>query len=135
MARPPSANAVRQRVKFWLEDPSVLIRHWELWPTSTMCEAQRLNVFTLLVIIIAVILKFMGSKDWWLFLVGGLVVIVVIWFSIANRYIEPPLVENYRCPSRNVAAKSSRSTDERSEERVKRNVGHPVTLRFCGKRR
>jgi hypothetical protein len=94
----------RQRIKFWLEDPTVLVRHWELWPTSGCNEmepAQRLNIFTILVIIIAVILKVAGSKDWLWFLIGGLLLIAIWWFwSVrSDDSITAPIIERYRCPS------------------------------------
>ena len=88
--------------KFWLEDPTWLIRSLQIFPREGMYEAQRLNALTRLVIVIAIILIFVPLASWIIFLISGLVLIVILyWLSRRNESdIEPEpsgIRENYLC--------------------------------------
>jgi len=72
--------------KFWLED---LLSFRS--PTG-LTESQRLNLVTWLVVIGSLLLYLLGIRAWWLFLLGGLLVIVMqyLWRS-------PQPVSHYTC--------------------------------------
>ena len=93
--------------KFWLEDPTWLIRSLQIFPREEMYEAQRLNALTRLVIIIAIILIFIPLASWIIFLISGLVLIVLLyWLSRRGHNTDTDSVpepepfgirENYLC--------------------------------------
>lgn len=66
---------------FWLEDWTTLYRSRSVWPSAAMTQAERLNVMTRLLIVVAVLMvfvPFLGS--WWLFLLLGLLLVLAVWF-------------------------------------------------------
>lgn len=109
--------------KIWLEDPSVLFRHWAIFPNCEMNTIQRLNALTRLILVITVVLWFFGGFGvrWWLFAVLGLLFVLVIWqvtrptnngvvgevddlydpnFDLSREPTNPlrgRIIENYRC--------------------------------------
>lgn len=90
---------VKRDEKVWLEDPSSIVKDLRIIPNRTMDDTTLLNVLTRLIIIMALILFVLGFRDWWLFLIAGLILICLMWFftgkiddSETDRRIE-----YYRC--------------------------------------
>lgn len=89
--------------RFWLEEPVSLFRSTTLIPQCGMTTAARLNALTRLVLLIALILYLFCIGQWWLFLLLGLLLVIVLYYldqQSQNRY--GVVVENYVCPSRQV---------------------------------
>ena len=81
--------------KFWLQDWSVLFRNYTILPECGMQNAERLNAMTRLIFVIAIILAIIGVGSWLLFLILGLVLVVILWYSCERK----SKIENYRCRS------------------------------------
>lgn len=67
--------------RFWLEDPSTLIKSFHLLPDERAGRIERLNSLSLLIIIISLVLFLLKVRYWWVFLIGGLLVTIVLWKS------------------------------------------------------
>lgn len=90
--------------RFWLEEPVSLFRSTTLIPQCGMTTAARLNALTRLVLLIALILYLFCIGQWWLFLLLGLLLVIVLYYldqQSQNRY-NGVVVENYVCPTRQV---------------------------------
>ena len=72
-------------VVFWIMDPSVLFQTFEIYPNDAMNDAARFNAMTRVIIIIAAIMFAVGFQFWWLFLVLGLLVVIVLWWVTKER--------------------------------------------------
>ena len=86
--------------KCWLDDPSLLFKGQEIFPTNTMTEGERLNTVTRLVIVVTIIIYAYKCTLWWIFLCISLMLIVGIWIynkkdvshkNIQKAYFRPPL--------------------------------------------
>lgn len=86
--------------KCWLDDPSLLFKGQEIFPTDTMTEGERLNTLTRLVIVVSIIFYMYKWTLWWVFLCVSLIFIVGIWIynknnipqkNIQKAYFRPPL--------------------------------------------
>ena len=77
-----------KEVKFWLEDPSILLTDTVLVPTSCMTKVEKLNALTRLVLIITGVLYFMKNDEYLKFLLISLIIIVVIYVSTKDKIIE-----------------------------------------------
>lgn len=67
--------------KFWLEDVSCLFRNFNVLPNCDMGLGARLNALTWLVIVITLILLVFGVGNWWLFLLLGLGLVLLLYFA------------------------------------------------------
>ena len=67
-----------ESIKFWLTDPCELVSNPSLIPTKEMSLNEKLNSVTLLVLLGTVIMWFLDYEYWYLFLVGGLALIIII---------------------------------------------------------
>lgn len=81
--------------KTWIDDPSTIFRNYTLIPSYGMTEAERLNAITRLIIVITVVLFFIPIASWWIFLLLGLGLVVVLYLTSKNK--NDRVVENYRC--------------------------------------
>jgi hypothetical protein len=64
--------------KFWLQDPLVLLNLCNLIPTAVMSKNERLNALTRLLLLISGGLYWLDYKQYYLVLLLGLIVIVVL---------------------------------------------------------
>lgn len=81
--------------KFWIEDPTVLLRNFAIIPNAQMTEAERFNAMTRLILIIALILFFIPVASWLVFLLCGVILLAVLYSATRTSKIE-----NYRCEFR-----------------------------------
>lgn len=72
-------------VKFWIEDPSILLNDLVFFPTVDMTREQKLNALTRLAIVIAVVMYFMEYKHWLTFALIAILALVVVQYSSASR--------------------------------------------------
>lgn len=70
---------------FWFENPSTLLRNFDVMPQSDMNDAERLNAMTRMVIIIAIIMFVAQFQLWWLFLALGLITVIALWYLVKSR--------------------------------------------------
>ena len=77
--------------RFWLEDPKALWLHWGILPNCQMTDAQRLNALTRLIILISLIMLLFGLCRWYLFLLLGLGLVIILWYTTRPK----PIIENY----------------------------------------
>lgn len=84
--------------KCWFEDPLSIFTSMTIVPSCGMTDAQRINAITRLIIVIAVVLFFIPLASWWIFLILGLILVGLIFWS--TKVKTPTVVENYRCFSR-----------------------------------
>jgi hypothetical protein len=70
-----------QPVKFWIEDPCVLISDLVFFPTAGMTREQKLNALTRLAVVIAVIMYAMEYKYWHTFLLVAILSLVIIEYA------------------------------------------------------
>ena len=63
-------------MKFWLEDPTVLVRNFHILPTIMMTQTERLNALTRLIIIITILLFVLKMSYWFIFLFLGLIIVI-----------------------------------------------------------
>lgn len=70
---------------FWFEDPTALFQTLELIPNARMSDAERLNAMTRVIIIIAAIMFVVRFPAWWMFLVIGIIVVIILWYIIKGR--------------------------------------------------
>lgn len=77
--------------KIWIEDPSVLFRSLNVFPNADMTEEERFNAITRLIIVITILLFFLGYKQWLVFLIASIVVLLIVYFSK-----KPTVVEHYK---------------------------------------
>jgi hypothetical protein len=66
-------------IKFWLECPEDLFRNLTLLPQHKNSFEEKLNCVTRLVILIAIIMYLLQNKNWCMFLVTSLSVLVAIY--------------------------------------------------------
>ena len=89
---------------FWAHQPSNLISSATVIPNREMCDEELLNTITRLVIVIALVLVLFRVNRWWLFLILGLLLVVILWYTMGKRDDPPDRVEHFRCPrTQNVA--------------------------------
>jgi fatty acid desaturase len=84
--------------KFWLEDFSCLFKQVSFIPDASQNEGERLNSMTWVVIIVALILLGFGIKSWWVFLILGLLLTIVLYFGYKPRLKQ---ASHYTCSYRN----------------------------------
>lgn len=85
---------------FWIREPTVLLRSFTLTPSRLMTEGQLLNTITRVVILVSLVLYLIGFRQWWLFLLLGLLMTIVIWCSSSFLGKSDRIrVEYYRCPA------------------------------------
>lgn len=83
-------------MKFWLEDPTILFKNFQLLPTIMMTQTERLNALTRLIIIITIVLFFMKISYWFVFLFLGIVIVIGLYqYSRENNKDK---TEFYNCP-------------------------------------
>jgi hypothetical protein len=71
-------------IHFWSEDPNVLLRSPEFFPTENMTYAQKMNSITRLIIILAVV-GFMFSRNVRLLVVAGFVMLGIYLLYSSQR--------------------------------------------------
>lgn len=111
---------------YWYQNPQVLLKPpYRIFPSPDMTLAQRSNALVILVVIITLILWLVGYKQWWLFLLFGLLLVLAIDVLEKSRIPSPVIVEHYQCtkPMKEVCMR------EEKEERRK------PTPRYRGWRR
>jgi hypothetical protein len=84
--------------KFWIHKPSELFK-FEIFPSSDMTDVQKLNALTRLIIVISIILfiVYYDSPYWWKFLLCGLLITTLLYFSIKNRDESKTYSHNFIC--------------------------------------
>ena len=81
---------------YWYQNPAVLLRPpYRIFPSPEMTLAQRSNAFALLILVVSLVLFMIGYKGWWMFLLFGLAVVLVVAIVEQAR---APVVEYYQCP-------------------------------------
>lgn len=113
------------REKFWLEEPIWLLQQMTLIPQCGMSPAARLNALTRLILVITLILYLCCFGQWWLFLLLGLLLVIILYYTDpAVRALDNySLVENYTCPRR---------TKVGYNERRRSNQDHTILIRDEG---
>lgn len=71
--------------KFWIKDPCILFSDPQIFPTSNMTKAEKLNALSRLVIIIAIGMYFMKYDNWLVFLTLSLLIIILLYYSTAPK--------------------------------------------------
>jgi len=89
--------------KFWLQDWRALFQNYTILPECGMQNSERLNTMTRLIFVIAIILAIIGIGSWLLFLILGLILVVILWYSCERK----SKIENYRCRSRSHTSRLS----------------------------
>jgi len=69
---------------FWFVKPSNLFNSFCLLPLNSMDSGEKLNALTRLIILSTFIIKLISwdTFEWFKFLISGLIVIFLIWFSL-----------------------------------------------------
>lgn len=70
---------------FWLENPSVLFESFQIMPKESMNDVERLNGMTRIIIIISAIMFIIKFPGWWIFLIIGLLMVIVMWYIIKGK--------------------------------------------------
>ena len=65
-------------IKFWVEDPCILLRDLNIFPTFDMTRNEKLNSLTRLSIIITIVMYLMDYKQWFTFLLLALLIIILL---------------------------------------------------------
>ena len=86
--------------KFWFEDPKVLFSSVTFLPDQDMDPVELLNVMTRLIIVLALLLFLISFKEWWVFLIAGILLIGAIWYFNIHcpKEVKPTRVEHFQCP-------------------------------------
>lgn len=100
--RLPTGTSYLSNERFWLEEPISLFRSATLIPQCGMTTAVRLNALTRLILLITLILYLFCVGQWWLFLLLGLLLVIVLYFLDQQTLNQYNIVENYICPSRQI---------------------------------
>lgn len=101
---------VKRDERVWLEDPSSIMKDLRFIPDRGMDNTTLLNVLTRLIILMALVLFIFRFKDWWLFLIAGLILVCLIWFfSEKPDTTSEQRIEYYQCPKK---TKSDISADK-----------------------
>jgi uncharacterized membrane protein len=93
-------------VKFWIEDPGILVGDLTFLPDCEMSENGRLNAMTRLIIMISLVMFFFKVKSWYVFLICGLGLVILLYYGSLSREKmnqhgrHGQLIENYRCSFR-----------------------------------
>ena len=69
---------------FWVEDPKTLFQSFDIIPQDDMNNAERLNAMTRIIIIITAMMFVIRFSLWWLFLVIGLIVVIILWYMVKS---------------------------------------------------
>jgi len=64
--------------KFWINDPSVLLKDLVFFPTSGMTDEEKLNALTRLALVIAAAMYAMDYNQWLVFLLVSVIVIILM---------------------------------------------------------
>src|SRR3989338_8800235 len=75
--------------RFWLISPRSLFQPFVIFPSEGMNSVQRLNCFTRLIIIISLILLCLCYCNWWLFLIIGLIIVIILYQTITVQHYQP----------------------------------------------
>jgi hypothetical protein len=67
--------------KFWVDDPTVLVKNLMIFPLPTMSKNQKLNALTRLAVVISTTLYFMNYEYWFTFLVLSLLAIILLKYA------------------------------------------------------
>lgn len=80
----PATPALRTHdsMNFWLFDASALYQSFDITPHEYMTHTERLNAMARLIIIIAAVLYILGLAIWWIVLIMGLTVTVILWYVV-----------------------------------------------------
>ena len=65
--------------KFWIYDPSILFQTYDIIPTDNMCNVNRMNALTRVIILISLVMFIIKFPLWWLFLLLGIFIIIFFW--------------------------------------------------------
>jgi len=74
----------RAREPFWFDDSRGLYQATNLLPAPEMDWDQCLNAFTRLLIVAAVVLFMLGIGRWWLLLLLGLGLVLILHFIVSR---------------------------------------------------
>lgn len=74
-------------VRFWLDDPLVLFQDLNVLPTESQSYPDRMNTLTRLILVIAVIMFLLSVKGSGYFLVFGLVLVIILYYT--QRQMNP----------------------------------------------
>lgn len=83
--------------RFWLEDPSIIFQSGVIIPRCNMSIIERLNALTRLILLITLFLLLFCFREWWLFLLLGLILVLVLYYLECYQWNQTPLIENYVC--------------------------------------
>lgn len=64
--------------KFWLNDPLVLIKSFSILPKGDMTREEKFNAITRLLILTSIVLYILDYQEWYIVLLIGLIIIIVI---------------------------------------------------------
>jgi hypothetical protein len=67
-----------KKEEFWLDNPCILLKHFDLIPSYDKTLNEKLNCLSRIVIIITLILYYMENKYWLVFLLIGLLAIFLV---------------------------------------------------------
>lgn len=85
--------------RFWLEEPISLFYSANLIPQCTMTVAERLNALTRLILVITLILYLFCLGQWWLFLILGILLVIVLYY-LSKGDSTGTTIEHYICSSK-----------------------------------
>lgn len=80
-----SQKSIYSPINFWFEDPSALFQTFEVVPNQNMTDAERLNAMTRVIILITAIMFVIKFPLWWMFLVIGIIVVIIMWYIVKGR--------------------------------------------------
>ena len=88
---------------FWTEDPNILFNKeyiFEFYPTSNMSYYQKLNTVTRVILIVTLLL-FLVTRNYWLFVVAGIIIfaIYVLYKNNKTDVAKKHLLEGYENPA------------------------------------
>lgn len=95
--------------RFWLEDIRCILSSLQIIPHCGMSEPERLNTMTRLIILVALVMKFMSWGSWFMFLIMGLVIVLILYYTTIPP-VRNMMLEHYR----------PRETERREEDAIHR---------------
>lgn len=77
-----------KNTKFWIDEPVALFSDSSVLPSRNMTQAEKLNALTRLVLLISGGLYLSGYKYWATFLIGGVLVVLLMYCTTGKKPVD-----------------------------------------------
>lgn len=87
----------------WFTDPSRILTSWDAFEHTSYDDEYRINTVTRLIIVAFVLLIVVGVREWWIVLIVGLFLILILWSTLipstqgSIHSKKPPKIQYLRC--------------------------------------